>query len=201
MTAEEKKAKVEKIKAKYKEFMKVYPLNPQSLIDEIWAWIEGYEDDYQISNYGRVKSLKHGKEKILKPSLLREGYLKVELSLNNNQEQKLIHILVAKAFIPNPENKPQVNHIDSDKFNCCVENLEWATVSENTIHAYKNNLIKTLRGQKKSQAKLTDEQARYCRAVYKEYDKKLGIRALAKKFNISETSISKIVSRKSYKDA
>ena len=109
--------------------------------EEIWKDIEGYEGIYQVSNLGRVKSLKrhsvnnaNTKDRLLKPSLDSKGYLHVILSKNGIQYNKTIHRLVAQTFIPNPENKPQVNHIDEDKTNNMVCNLEWMTNKENRNH-------------------------------------------------------------------
>jgi len=93
---------------------------------EIWKEIPWYEWLYQVSNLGNVKSLKFWKEKLLS-SFINKKYLTVNL----NRKQKAIHRLVAITFIPNPENKPQVNHIDWNKLNNCVDNLEWCTQSEN----------------------------------------------------------------------
>lgn len=113
---------------------------------EIWRDITGYEELYQVSNLGRVKSLgndKNRKEKILKPSKNKCGYLTICLHNDNKIKNFKVHRLVAEAFIPNPENKPEVNHEDGNKENCCVSNLTWATKSENMMHAYKKNLINT----------------------------------------------------------
>ena len=101
-------------------------------MEEIWRDIDGYEGLYQVSNKGRVKSLKYGKERILRPGWKTGGYLFVILCKNGNQSKQRIHRLVAQAFIPNPNNKPQVNHLDENKKNNCVDNLEWATAKENT---------------------------------------------------------------------
>ena len=91
---------------------------------EEWKDIEGFEG-YQISNYGRVKSLKFGKEKILKGGKDTNGYLLVGLWKDGKLVRKLVHRLVAEAFLSNPQNLPEVNHKDEDKANNCVENLEW----------------------------------------------------------------------------
>lgn len=113
---------------------------------EIWKDIPEYEGYYQISNLGRIKSLISfnghkfiHKEKILKPQ--KNRYLTVRLAKNKNIKQYTVHRLVAKVFLLNKENKPCVNHIDGNKYNNNINNLEWVTYKENTAHAYKNNLI------------------------------------------------------------
>ena len=108
---------------------------------EEWKWIEGYENLYQISTEGRVKSFKKKDPKILTPKRDGKGYyLMVCLSKDGNKKYCLIHRLVAQAFIPNFNNKEQVNHIDGNKKNNKVSNLEWNTPSENINHALDNGL-------------------------------------------------------------
>lgn len=107
-------------------------------MEEIWHDIENYKGLYQISNKGRVKSLYKGSERILRPSWMTGGYLFVVLCKNGNQSKQRIHRLVAQAFIPNPENKPQVNHKDECKTNNTVENLDWATAKENCNYGTRN---------------------------------------------------------------
>ena len=94
-------------------------------MEEIWKDIEGYEGLYQVSNVGRVRSFKYKKERILKQGITRKGYKSVILYTNNSPKHYTIHRLVANAFIPNPDNLPQVNHKDENKTNNCMENLEW----------------------------------------------------------------------------
>lgn len=98
---------------------------------EIWKPVVGYEGLYEVSNWGRVKSLKFGKELILKPCTNNCGYLHVVLSKNNKQKNFYVHRLVAQAFLPNPHNYPCVNHKDENPLNNNVENLEWCTYEYN----------------------------------------------------------------------
>ena len=109
-------------------------------MEEIWKDVLGYENLYLVSNFGRIKSLYH-KNKIMQVYTNQQGYSIVRLHKNKKRTGLLLHRIVAKAFIPNPNNKPEVNHIDGNKLNNCVNNLEWVTSSENTIHAYNNKLL------------------------------------------------------------
>lgn len=113
---------------------------------EIWKDIKGYEGKYMISSMGRVKALNYhrsGKEKIMSPELMKKGYLRARLMKDGISERIMIHRLVATHFIDNPDDKPQVDHIDGDKANNRVENLRWCTNQENcnnpvTITKYSN---------------------------------------------------------------
>ena len=105
---------------------------------EIWKDIPNYVGRYKASNFGRIKSIdmvlsykRHNVEttrirkgKVLSPAKMRNGYLRVEMSVNGEHKLNLVHQLVAQAFIPNPNNYEQVNHIDGNKENNCVSNLE-----------------------------------------------------------------------------
>lgn len=103
---------------------------------ELWKDIKGYEGLYQVSDLGRVKRVTTGR--LLKGRQHPQGYLGVTLSKNNIKSTKTIHRLVAETFIPKTENNPQANHIDEDKTNNKVSNLEWMTAKENINHGTRN---------------------------------------------------------------
>lgn len=107
---------------------------------EIFKDIEGYEG-YQISNYGRVKSLKFGKDRILKPQKDSKGYLMVWLCKEGKRKQHLVHRLVAIHFIENPNNYPMVNHRDENPLNNCVSNLEFCDAKYNSNYGTRNQRV------------------------------------------------------------
>lgn len=117
-------------------------------MSEIWKDIKGYENLYQISNLGNVRSLSFGakniqrsnKIKLLKPSRNNCGYYKVQLYNKGTSKMFYVHRLVADAFIPKIEGKDQVNHIDGNKANNIMDNLEWCSASDNQKHAIINGL-------------------------------------------------------------
>lgn len=99
-------------------------------INEQWKSVEGFEGLYEVSNLGRVKSLNYnrtGVEKVLKPNKTKNGYLYVGLCRNGKEKKFKVHRLVAEAFLPNPEGLPEINHIDENKTNNVVSNIEWAS--------------------------------------------------------------------------
>ncbi len=111
------------------------------IMDEIWKDVNGYEGLYQVSNYGRIKSIKYTNHKGKKPIILKQsksnsGYYHVQIYKNRISSTRTVHSLVAKAFIPNPLCKSEINHIDGDKANNTVSNLEWVTRSENIRHSF-----------------------------------------------------------------
>ena len=97
------------------------------MIKEIWKDKKDYEGHYQVRNFGRVKSIKFGKEIIMNLNPNSSGYLLVNLCKDGTVKAFAVHRLVAEAFIPNPYNLPQVNHRDENKLNNNVDNLEWCT--------------------------------------------------------------------------
>lgn len=109
--------------------------------DEVWKDVVGFEGRYQVSSHGRVRSIQtnHGRQccriKAVNPTGTVD-YLYVKLFMKDKQTSHAVHRLVALAFIPNPHNKPMVNHIDGTKHHNRVENLEWVTCSENHEHAF-----------------------------------------------------------------
>lgn len=104
---------------------------------EEWRDIKGYEGKYQVSNDGRVRSLDYnhtGEMQLLIPSSDKRGYRHVNLFLNGNRKMKLIHRLVAEAFVENPNDYPQINHKDENPSNNVAENLEWCTQGYNNVY-------------------------------------------------------------------
>lgn len=100
--------------------------------EEIWKDIKDLQGLYQISNKGKIRSY-FNDFRILTPQVSKNGYLRIIVK----NKHYSIHRLVAETFIPNPQNKPEVNHKDGNKENNCVNNLEWVTRSENQIHSYR----------------------------------------------------------------
>ena len=110
---------------------------------EIWKVIEGTDGRYEVSNTGKVRSInynKSGKVQELRQKIDKDGYCIVTLHIEGKQKYPSVHRLVAIAFIPNPDNLPQVNHKDTNKKNNHISNLEWCTCSENIKHAFDSGL-------------------------------------------------------------
>ncbi len=165
---------------------------------ETWKDVVGYEGRYQVSSMGRIKSFPNktrNGERILKNLLSGNvPYYYIDLVKDAKTHRKTIHRIVAEAFIPNPENKPQVNHIDGDKRNNRFDNLEWNTRSENQLHSIRTGL-RTAKGVKNSQAKLDEVGVKVIReAIAAGYPRK----EIAKYFNISQPTLCDIYKRRSW---
>lgn len=169
----------------------------EDLENEKWGNID-YDKDYKISTFGRIKSSKNGRITILNPLLDKDGYLQIALTKKGKHKWFKIHRLVAEAFIPNPENKTEINHIFGVKFDNYFENIEWNTREENQQHANNKGLVKS--GENSSRATLTNEQALYCRKFYIPHDKEFGASALARNLGVSREIVRDIVNFKTYKN-
>lgn len=166
---------------------------------EIWKDVKGYEGLYQVSNLGRFKSLERVlirnrkgnsklpiKEKILKPYYCKKGYLRIGF----RKDKKLItfstHRIIAQHFIDNPENKPQINHINGIKDDNRIENLEWCTPSENLKHSYDILNRKPMRGSMSGVSKLTDLEVLEIKNLF---NKKILLKDIALKYKVSLKAI------------
>ena len=160
-------------------------------MEEIFKSIKGFEGYYEISNLGNVRSTSYKGTKILKSAGKR--YLQVLLCINQIKTHKLVHRLVAEAFIPNPNNYPVVNHKDGNKKNNTVDNLEWCTTDYNNQHAKKTNLLQ--RYEDRPAAKLTKEKVLN---IPKYIEMGATTDDLAKLFNVSRRCIDNIFEGKNW---
>ncbi len=160
-----------------------------SLVSVEWRDVVGYEDSYEVSNYGHIVNKKS--KIVLKPHTEDNGYQRVSLYVDGKVKRVLVHRIVAEAFLTNSENKPEVNHIDTDKVNNCSFNLEYNTSKENVTHAKENGLLSTGK-----RIKLGDEMVISAR---KEYSEGESIRQIAKRMEVSQQSISLAVRYITYK--
>ena len=173
----------------------------EDLPHEIWRDVVGYEGLYMVSNYGRVKSFYGIGEKLLTPSVNKGGYAFVVLTdINKVRKSLKVHTLVARAFLPNPENKPVVHHRDSNRINNRVENLEWVTYRENTAYASQKGSYDKKRGCDSPFAKLTEKDVRYIREHYRSRSHEFGSNALARKFKVNKNTILNVVGHITYEN-
>jgi hypothetical protein len=156
---------------------------------EIWKDIEGYQGLYQVSNYGRIKSLRNNI--FLKQIKTQTGYYGISLCNNGKQINIHTHRLVAEYFCLNDKGKNCVNHIDGNKENNNSSNLEWVTYKENNTHA-DENLLRDIKGEKHPHSKLNDEMILFIRSNEKNTPRK----ELAKLFNVSIRLIGLVQTRK-----
>jgi hypothetical protein len=161
-------------------------------MEEIWKDIQGYEGLYQVSNQARIRGLKSGK---IKKQRIDIGYYRVMLSNNNVEKIFQVHRLVAFSFIPNPEQKEQINHINGIKLDNRIENIEWCTRSENAIHAHRIGLVNTAKGTRNSLAKLTDSNVIEIRKLFGI----VSLREIGRRFNVSDHTIGMIKHGKTWR--
>lgn len=163
---------------------------------EIWKDIEGYEGHYKVSNFGQIISIdrkvsyrssqKQVNERLIKFAVHKKtGYQMCTLVNNKIKKQVTVHRVVAKAFIPNPDNKPEVNHINGIKTDNRSKNLEWVTSRENSIHSFKMKLQVCEKGEDRYNSKLKSEQVFCIKYLLFDFTDK----DLSKIFNVSASCI------------
>lgn len=190
-------------------------------MEEIWKDIEGYEGLYQVSNFGRVKSLsrpyknQYGDfgmkpEKILKQKISCykkeeahiNGYYVVSLSKDDRGQWKRVHRIVAKAFIENPHKKSEVNHKNGNKLDNNVDNLEWVTHRENCKHAWVTGLRTKSEEERRKKIQMYNIKLKSINEhdvfkIYNEYKtKKVTMKDLSEKYNVCRQTICNIVNKK-----
>lgn len=184
---------------------------------EIWRNIKGGDGQYKISNLGRVKSLEQKltiynphkdvtytmvkPERILKLYVNHNGYYVTNLTLNGKHKPYLLHRIMAKAFIPNRENKPCINHKDGIKTNNELCNLEWCTRAENNAHAWKTGLMDNhknidFNGSNNPFSKLDENEVLQIRSIYEQGW--ANFTELGKCYNVCRTTVSDIIKRKTW---
>lgn len=171
---------------------------------ELWRNINWGAGNFKISSKGRVKSISRIVENGIRPRLKKErflkigyntdGYPQVQLNFEGKYKMQRVHRLIAAAFIPNPENKPYVNHKNGIKTDNRIENLEWCTGSENQLHAFRTGLRKQKTGESHHNARLKDTDIPKIRKLLKSFTQ----RKVAKMFNVSQTTIKNINLNKTY---
>lgn len=154
--------------------------------------IEGYEGRYYITDNGDIFNIKRG-TKMAQTVSARTGYLKISLTNSDGiRPTHSVHRLVALSFIPNPENKREVNHKDGNKGNNRVDNLEWVTTKENSKHAHDTGLIQPAKGENAAHAQLTNK------SVLKIFNSKLPNKELSAKYQVDICVIYQIKNGKNY---
>jgi hypothetical protein len=173
---------------------------------EIFKVIPNTNGIYFASNVGTIKSIDHKVlhsngvtrtqyGRILKPQICKKGYAQVLVKMNGNFINTGVHRLVALAFIGNPNNYPQVNHINCKKLDNRVENLEWCTNKQNNLHAIENNLMRPNYGEKHHLAKLKNEDVFL---IIDRINKGETMSKISRDYSMSVTAISNIYHRKTY---
>ena len=177
---------------------------------EIWVDVSGFEPFYEISTLGRIRSKPRMKRirggglqpipaRLITAQLLKNGYFYVTLwSGKTKGTTTPLHRVIAKAFIPNPENKPEVNHLNGIRTDNSIENLEWCTTRENALHKYRVLGYKcptTLKGTANKAAKLNDDKVRQILTLAGS----VSMAGIAQRFSVSKRAVQFIIHRKTWK--
>ncbi len=168
---------------------------------EFWKDIIGLEEVFVVSNKGRIRRIMHRKNptnRLMKQFFDKEGegYMQIPLCNLGKKTFFLVHRTVAISFIPNPENKPEVNHKDGDKTNNCVENLEWATSLENIRESWRMGLSKSRTGEKHHNSKLTEKEVLEIRNIGNTMSQK----EIGRLYGINHQAVYKILKRLRWKN-
>ena len=150
-------------------------------------WID-ISDKYECSDEGHIRNKKT--KRVLKEFLSKDGYLRTQF----HRKTCTVHRVIANAFLPKIEGKDFVNHIDGDKTNNKVSNLEWCTREENIRHAYKLGLKQAPVGIKKGRCKLSKEDVLWIKEHYKPFDKEFGAKPLSARFGVAPQTITAVTS-------
>lgn len=187
-------------------------VKPINLEGEFWRPISDYEKLFMGSNFGRIKNIERfvnsnllngvksvlRREKILVSKPNKDGYLKLSIRLDRSGlTSASVHRLIAKTFIPNPENHPMVNHKNGIKDDNRIENLEWCNNQYNIKHAFANGLMNPMCGEKHSWSKLTEKEVLDIRRLRTEQN--IEYSKIAKTYNVTRGNIYNIVKRISWK--
>lgn len=168
------------------------------MINEQWKSIQGYEGLYEISSFGRIKSLpKNGSKKEMFLKLDGGQYPHINLNKNNKHRRVKLHRLLAIHFIPNPNNHPIVNHKNGKKSDYRLDNLEWCTDRQNRLHAYATGLM-SKSGEKNGNAKLTQREAEFIRFI-KGLHPEVEAKEIAKFYRVAPNTIQEIWRFKKWK--
>lgn len=164
--------------------------NSNNTLTEIW---KDYQGNYQVSNLGRVWS--HHKNGFINPYLSSSGYRRFKVRANGSEKDMAVHRIVASLFIPNPEFKQYVNHLDGNKTNNADSNLAWVTASENAKHSYEIGTSTPLYGEKNGNAKFKNKDVSKIKNAQKQL-----IEKYAKQYNVTPRTITRILKKEYWKN-
>ena len=153
---------------------------------------EKYSEKYEVSTDGHIRNAKT--KRVLREFPGKDQYLRIQF----DGKTRLVHRAIAEAFIPNPNNLPEVNHKDGNKANNSVGNLEWCTRNENLQHAYIHGL-RTAKGTNNARCKLSEDDVSYIKKYYIRGDKKYGAKALAARFGVAHQTICAVISGQNWR--